>query len=102
MSSSSLVFSSAFPAPVVFSPSCSPAYHPSFPSTVCLGTLPILHSVLIDINRGINEGRQAARDVDTYLMGVSTQLPKTGGIVQRAPYEIIGSKPLPQSVGAMA
>ncbi|CAL8579584.1 glutamate synthase [NADH] [Xanthoria parietina] len=39
---------------------------------------------------GINEGRQAARDVDVYLMGVGTQLPKTGGIVQRAPYEIIG------------
>ena len=41
-------------------------------------------------SRGINEGRQAARDVDTYLMGIGTQLPKTGGIVQRAPYEIIG------------
>lgn len=40
--------------------------------------------------RGINEGRQAARDVDTYLMGVGTQLPKTGGIVQRAAYEIVG------------
>ncbi|KAL8776574.1 MAG: hypothetical protein Q9213_008219 [Squamulea squamosa] len=39
---------------------------------------------------GINEGRQAARDVDVYLMGVGTQLPKTGGIVQRAPYDIIG------------
>lgn len=43
----------------------------------------------VDI-RGINEGRQAARDVDVYLMGVGTQLPKTGGIVQRAPYEVIG------------
>ena len=42
-------------------------------------------------SRGINEGRQAARDVDTYLMGVGTNLPKTGGIVQRAPYEIIGN-----------
>ena len=40
--------------------------------------------------RGINEGRQAARDVDVYLMGVGTQLPKTGGIIQRAPYEVIG------------
>ncbi|KAL8919000.1 MAG: hypothetical protein Q9172_005177 [Xanthocarpia lactea] len=39
---------------------------------------------------GINEGRQAARDVDVYLMGVGTQLPRTGGIVQRAPYDIIG------------
>ena len=42
------------------------------------------------MHRGINEGRQAARDVDTYLMGFGTNLPKTGGIVQRAPYEIIG------------
>lgn len=39
------------------------------------------------MSRGINEGRQAARDVDSYLMGVGTQLPKTGGIIQRAPYE---------------
>ncbi|MCJ1483077.1 glutamate synthase [NADH] [Schaereria dolodes] len=39
---------------------------------------------------GINEGRQAARDVDVYLMGIGTLLPKTGGIAQRAPYEIIG------------
>ncbi|MCJ1417933.1 glutamate synthase [NADH] [Xylographa parallela] len=39
---------------------------------------------------GINEGRQAARDVDVFLMGVGTQLPTTGGIVQRAPYGIIG------------
>ena len=54
------------------------------------------------MRRGINEGRQAARDVDTYLMGVGTQLPKTGGIVQRAPYEIIGKPDLmtAQAVGA--
>ena len=29
-------------------------------------------------DRGINEGRGAARDVDTYLMGMATQLPKAG------------------------
>lgn len=40
--------------------------------------------------RGINEGRQAARDVDTYLMGMGTQLPKTGGIIQRAAFEVLG------------
>lgn len=52
--------------------------------------------------RGINEGRQAARDIDTYLMGVGTQLPKTGGIVQRAPYEIAGhlDRLRQQAVGA--
>ena len=52
--------------------------------------------------RGINEGRQAARDVDTYLMGVGTSLPKTGGIVQRAPYEVVGkiNHFKPQAVGA--
>lgn len=44
----------------------------------------------LTIIRGINEGRSAARDVDVFLMGVGTQLPKTGGIVQRAPYEIVG------------
>lgn len=52
---------------------------------------------------GINEGRQAARDVDTYLMGVGTQLPRTGGIVQRAPYENVGfpEKMKKQAVGAI-
>jgi len=51
---------------------------------------------------GINEGRQAARDVDTYLMGVGTQLPKTGGIIQRAAYETVGfpEKMKAQAVGA--
>jgi len=39
--------------------------------------------------RGINEGRQAARDVDSYLTGVGTQLPVTGGIVKRPPYELL-------------
>ena len=29
----------------------------------------------------------AARDVDTYLTGMGTQLPVTGGIVKRPPYE---------------
>ncbi|KAI9671218.1 MAG: glutamate synthase [NADH] [Caeruleum heppii] len=37
---------------------------------------------------GINEGRQAAREVDSYLMKY-TPLPATGGIVRRAPYEMI-------------
>ena len=49
--------------------------------------------------RGINEGRQAARDVDIYLMGVGTNLPKTGGIVQRVPYETIG---FPEKMRAQA
>lgn len=38
---------------------------------------------LTDRSRGINEGRQAAREVDAYLMGTSSQLPVTGGIVRR-------------------
>ncbi|KAI9800425.1 MAG: glutamate synthase [NADH] [Piccolia ochrophora] len=38
---------------------------------------------------GINEGRQAAREVDTYLMK-STPLPNVGGIVRRSPYEVVG------------
>lgn len=33
--------------------------------------------------RGINEGRQCAREVDAFLMGTSSQLPVTGGIVRR-------------------
>lgn len=60
-----------------------------------------LHSIrqVLTNCRGINEGRQAARDVDTYLMGIGTQLPKTGGIVQRAPYEVIGK---PEQMKAQA
>lgn len=49
--------------------------------------------------RGINEGRSAARDVDAYLMQSATVLPKTGGIVQRAPYEIMGK---PEKMRGMA
>ncbi|KAI9716892.1 MAG: glutamate synthase [NADH] [Candelaria pacifica] len=39
---------------------------------------------------GINEGRQAARDVDIYLMGQGTQLPTTGGIIRGANYQTAG------------
>ncbi|KAI9831057.1 MAG: glutamate synthase [NADH] [Phylliscum demangeonii] len=38
---------------------------------------------------GIHEGRQAAREVDAYLMK-TTSLPCNGGIVRRAPYELVG------------
>ncbi|KAK4550843.1 glutamate synthase [NADH] [Oleoguttula mirabilis] len=38
---------------------------------------------------GINEGRMAARDVDSYLTGVGTALPVTGGIMKRPPYELM-------------
>jgi glutamate synthase (NADH) len=31
----------------------------------------------------------AARDVDSYLTGVGTQLPVCGGIVKRPPYELL-------------
>jgi glutamate synthase (NADPH/NADH) len=41
------------------------------------------------MNRGINEGRMAARDVDSYLTGHGTQLPVSGGIVKRVPYDIL-------------
>ncbi|KAK4981440.1 glutamate synthase [NADH] [Elasticomyces elasticus] len=39
---------------------------------------------------GINEGRMCARDVDSFLTGMGTQLPVTGGIVKRPPYELMG------------
>jgi glutamate synthase (NADPH/NADH) len=41
------------------------------------------------IYRGINEGRQSAREVDLYLEK-STGLPVTGGIVKRTAQEILG------------
>lgn len=37
---------------------------------------------------GINEGRMAARDVDSFLSNGYTALPVTGGITKRAPYEM--------------
>jgi len=42
---------------------------------------------------GINEGRQAAREIDLFLTGVASQLPVTGGIVKRAPYEVLHKAP---------
>lgn len=39
-------------------------------------------------NRGINEGRMAAREVDLYLEK-NTNLPVTGGIVKRTAREIL-------------
>lgn len=40
--------------------------------------------------RGINEGRQAAREVDLYLEH-STGLPVTGGIVKRSAEEVFAA-----------
>jgi hypothetical protein len=57
--------------------------------------LMMMMRALLTIFRGINEGRQAARQVDTYLMGIGSQLPVTGGIVRRAQ---IDSVPRPHHV----
>ncbi|KIV93071.1 hypothetical protein PV10_04316 [Exophiala mesophila] len=38
---------------------------------------------------GINEGRQCARQVDSYLMGTGSILPITGGIVRRSPLDSV-------------
>lgn len=38
---------------------------------------------------GINEGRMCARNVDSFLTGLGTKLPVTGGIVKRPPYELM-------------
>ncbi|OXV10440.1 hypothetical protein Egran_01817 [Elaphomyces granulatus] len=51
---------------------------------------------------GINEGRQAAREVDIFLMGSgSSQLPITGGIIRRSAIDTI-PKPAQQHVQAVA
>jgi glutamate synthase (NADPH/NADH) len=47
---------------------------------------------------GINEGRQCARDIDTYLTGVGSQLPVTGGIVKRPPYELLQKAGAPAQI----
>jgi hypothetical protein len=62
----------------------------------------IQKKVLINQSRGINEGRQAAREVDTFLMGSgSSQLPITGGIIRRSAIDTI-PKPAQQHVQAVA
>jgi hypothetical protein len=61
-------------------------------------TLYIQQTVTDNIFRGINEGRMAARDVDSYLTGVGTQLPVTGGIVKRPPYELLGKEGAPKEL----
>ncbi|OQV00640.1 hypothetical protein CLAIMM_06111 [Cladophialophora immunda] len=38
---------------------------------------------------GINEGRQCARQVDSFLMGTGSILPVTGGIIQRAQHDAV-------------
>lgn len=43
-------------------------------------------------HRGINEGRQSAREVDLFLEK-STSLPVTGGIVKRTAQEILARGP---------
>jgi glutamate synthase (NADPH/NADH) len=56
--------------------------------------------MLIDI-RGINEGRQSAREVDIYLQG-NTRLPVTGGIVKQSAREILGTElPTIMTTGAV-
>lgn len=47
--------------------------------------------------RGINEGRQCAREVDAFLVGTSSQLPVTGGIVRRAAIDAV-PQPIEQIV----
>jgi len=52
--------------------------------------------------RGINEGRQSAREVDMFLEH-STRLPVTGGIVKGTAREILGRAPAaPSQVTAAA
>jgi glutamate synthase (NADPH/NADH) len=50
--------------------------------------------------RGINEGRQAAREVDLYLENC-TNLPVTGGIVRRTAEEVFTAAAVAEA-GAVA
>jgi len=46
--------------------------------------------------RGINEGRQAAREVDLFLEQC-TSLPVTGGIVKRTAHEVFAAQVMVQA-----
>jgi glutamate synthase (NADH) len=49
--------------------------------------------------RGINEGRQAAREIDLYLEKY-TSLPVTGGIIKRTAQEIFSATEAPVAAPA--
>lgn len=66
----------------------------SFPSVMILQ---VLQGVSNYFSRGINEGRQCAREVDAFLMGTSSQLPVTGGIVRRPAIDTV-----PQTAGPIS
>merc|ERR1712000_107122 len=46
---------------------------------------------------GINEGRQCARQVDSFLMHTGSILPVTGGIVRRAQHDSVPSPRVPKA-----
>lgn len=53
------------------------------------------------VSRGINEGRQAAREVDLYLENC-TNLPVTGGIVRRTASEVFTAAAIAEAVAVAA
>ena len=55
---------------------------------------------LLTLSRGINEGRQCAREVDSFLMGISSHLPVTGGLVRRPAIDAVPRPIQPQAVSA--
>lgn len=57
----------------------------SWPSKAFIHSTPFY--LILTSFRGINEGRQAAREVDLYLEQ-NTNLPVTGGIVKRTAQEV--------------
>lgn len=59
--------------------------------------LALLVSIANYDTRGINEGRQAAREVDAYLTGASSFLPVTGGIVRRPAIDAVPPAALAQT-----
>lgn len=62
-------------------------------------TLLIYIIILTHHLRGINEGRQAAREVDLYLEH-STNLPVTGGITKHSAHEILNTVKASPAVAA--
>lgn len=52
----------------------------------------MLKDTVLIRQRGINEGRQCARDVDSFLTGIGSQLPVTGGIVKSPPYALLNKE----------
>jgi glutamate synthase (NADH) len=74
-------------------------YHTNIPGVFAAGDCRRGQSLIV---WGINEGRMAARQVDSYLMNTGSILPVTGGIIQRSQLDSVPKPRMGKANGGMA